>query len=126
MTIFAAQTETEARWAYERLRGHLATLTQEQLTDVLDITGVVPSSTKADCITQLIIQLGVSPIEPSPAEKIVEALRIASAPGNCTWGDQFPEAHAQLFGSNPGTKSYHGKYFQDLVETVQKHLNDKT
>ena len=32
------------------------------------------------------------------AYKIVDTLKDHTKPGNCTWGDNYPEAHGELFG----------------------------
>jgi len=46
------------------------------------------------------------------AEKIIATLYEHSAPGNCTWGDNNPEAHGNLFGF----------YREDLICDVEKLL----
>ncbi len=48
------------------------------------------------------------------AEKIIDTLKQHSSPGQCSWGDEYEEAHGELFGF----------YYEDLVQDVEKILND--
>jgi len=54
------------------------------------------------------------------AEKIIATLGKNLAPGACTWSDDRPDAHADLFGceshKNPGA------YVEDMVCDVEKLL----
>lgn len=59
------------------------------------------------------------------AVRIVEALRDASAPDACSWGEKYPEAHHALFGGKEG-KSLRGGYFEDMVGTICEVLNNET
>ena len=55
------------------------------------------------------------------AERIVVSFGKNSAPGSCTWGDEHPQAHSDLFGGeydkNPSA------YVEDMVLDVEKILN---
>lgn len=59
------------------------------------------------------------------AVRIVEALRDASAPDACSWGEKYPEAHDALFGGK-SHKSLYGGYFEDMVGTICEVLKNET
>ena len=48
------------------------------------------------------------------AIEIITKLSNATAEGNCTWGDSYPEAQKELFNN----------YFDDMVETIVKVLRN--
>ena len=48
------------------------------------------------------------------AEKIVNTIKDHTAPRNCTWGDNYPEAHGELFGF----------YHPDLVDDIRNILRE--
>ena len=54
------------------------------------------------------------PEPPDLADLIVKTLKEASAPGNSTWGDAWPQAHDGLFGD----------YAEDVAATIRKTLNE--